>query len=116
MKDLKLLVKDYAVSYAFLQKFRNLSRQALTGNVKPVAKNALTILINISKHPDVLGLLAEDDAFLETLLARVTVSQLPYPPRYPTARSFVPLTSQYTLINGYHRTPKSQTRTPSPCS
>lgn len=44
--------------------------------VKPVAKNALTILINISNDSDVLGLLAEDDAFLETLLARVTVCQL----------------------------------------
>lgn len=50
MKDLKLLVKDYP----------------------PIAKNALTILINISKDPDVLALLAEDDAFLETLLVRVT--------------------------------------------
>lgn len=51
VKDLKLLVKDYA----------------------PIAKNALTILINTSKDPDVLALLAEDDAFLETLLVRVTV-------------------------------------------
>ena len=49
--------------------------QALTRSVKPIAKNALTILINISKDPDVLALLAEDDAFLETLLVRVTVCQ-----------------------------------------
>ncbi|KAF6235096.1 hypothetical protein HO173_006723 [Letharia columbiana] len=55
VKDLKLLVKDYAA----------------------IAKNALTILINISKDPDVLGLLAEDDAFLETLLVRVTNSKEP---------------------------------------
>ncbi|KAM0805992.1 hypothetical protein BDR22DRAFT_906741 [Usnea florida] len=50
VKDLKLLVKDYA----------------------PIAKDALIILINISNDLDVLGLLAEDDAFLETLLARIT--------------------------------------------
>ena len=45
-------------------------------SVKPIAKNALTILINISNDSDVLGLLAEDDAFLETLLARVTVCHI----------------------------------------
>lgn len=45
-------------------------------SMKPIAKNALTILINISKDPDVLALLAEDDAFLETLLVRITVCQL----------------------------------------
>lgn len=51
VKDLKLLVKDYA----------------------PIAKNALTILINLSHDRDVLQNLANDDAFLETLIARVTV-------------------------------------------
>ena len=56
-------------------------QQALTKSDKPIAKNALTILINISTDPDVLGLLAEDDAFLETLLVRVTVCQLA-PPFY----------------------------------
>ncbi|CAD6565203.1 MAG: hypothetical protein ASARMPRED_006509 [Alectoria sarmentosa] len=56
VKDLKLLVKDYA---------------------KPIAKNALTILINISKDEEVLKLLAEDDAFLETLLGRMTNSNEP---------------------------------------
>lgn len=51
VKDLKVLVKDYA----------------------PIAKDALTILINISKDEDVLKLLAEDDVFVETLLVRITV-------------------------------------------
>ncbi|KAF2473407.1 DNA-binding protein-like protein HGH1 [Lindgomyces ingoldianus] len=50
IKGLKLLVKDYA----------------------PIAKNALTILINISHDSEVLKSLAKDDAFLETLLSRIT--------------------------------------------
>jgi hypothetical protein len=53
VKDLKLLVKDYA----------------------PIAKNALTILINISHDGEVLKLLAKDDTFLEALLLRITVCQ-----------------------------------------
>lgn len=55
VKDLKLLVKDYA----------------------PIAKNALTILINISSDLEVLKELAKDDALLETLLSRITVCQFP---------------------------------------
>lgn len=55
VKDLKLLVKDYA----------------------PIAKNALTILINISEDREVLTDLAKDDTFLETLLSRITVCQFP---------------------------------------
>lgn len=43
---------------------------------QPIAKNALTILINISSDLEVLKLLAEDDAFLETILGRITVCQL----------------------------------------
>ncbi|KAF1947816.1 DNA-binding protein-like protein HGH1 [Clathrospora elynae] len=50
VKDLKLLVKDYA----------------------PIARNALTILINISSDTEVLKCLAKDDALLETLLSRIT--------------------------------------------
>ncbi|KAF1983610.1 DUF383-domain-containing protein [Aulographum hederae CBS 113979] len=50
VKDLKLLVKDYP----------------------PIAKNALTILINISHDQEVLKSLATDDAYLESLLARIT--------------------------------------------
>jgi hypothetical protein len=53
VKDLKLLVKDYA----------------------PIAKNALTILINISSDAEVVKSLAKDDALLETLLSRITVCQ-----------------------------------------
>ena len=55
VKDLKLLVKDYP----------------------GIAKNALTILVNISEDAEVLKSLADDDAFLETLLKRVTVCQWP---------------------------------------
>lgn len=53
VKDLKLLIKDYA----------------------PIAKNAFTILINISSDAEVLKSLAQDDAWLEALLARITVCQ-----------------------------------------
>ncbi|MCJ1342896.1 hypothetical protein MMC31_001085 [Peltigera leucophlebia] len=50
VKDLKLLIRDYA----------------------PIAKNALTILINISSDAEILKSLAEDDAFLESVLLRIT--------------------------------------------
>jgi hypothetical protein len=52
VRDLKLLVRDYT----------------------PIAKNALTILINISSDQEVLANLAEDDAFIETLMVKITVS------------------------------------------
>ncbi|KAK0508654.1 hypothetical protein JMJ35_008930 [Cladonia borealis] len=55
VKDLKLLVRDYS----------------------PIANSALTILINISVDHDFLKLLAEDNAFLETLLGRVTSTKEP---------------------------------------
>ncbi|PVI07321.1 DNA-binding protein-like protein HGH1 [Periconia macrospinosa] len=55
VKDLKLIVKDYA----------------------PIAKNALTILINISDDAEVLQDIAKDDAFLETLLSRITNKKEP---------------------------------------
>ncbi|KAE8306890.1 hypothetical protein BDV41DRAFT_89212 [Aspergillus transmontanensis] len=50
VRDLKLLVRDYT----------------------PIAKNALTMLINLSADQDVLANLADDDAFLETLFTKVT--------------------------------------------
>ncbi|PGH22987.1 hypothetical protein AJ80_02902 [Polytolypa hystricis UAMH7299] len=50
IRDLKLLVRDYA----------------------PIAKNVLTMLVNLSGDEEVLKELAEDDAFLETLLTKVT--------------------------------------------
>ncbi|EEQ86104.2 DNA-binding protein HGH1 [Blastomyces dermatitidis ER-3] len=56
VRDLKLLVRDYA----------------------PIAKNALTILINLSGDEEVLKELAEDDAFLETLLGKVTNKKEPH--------------------------------------
>ncbi|PGG97299.1 hypothetical protein GX51_07394 [Blastomyces parvus] len=56
VRDLKLLVRDYA----------------------PIAKNALTILINLSADEEVLKELAEDDAFLETLLGKVTNKKEPH--------------------------------------
>ena len=43
--------------------------------LQPIAQNALTILINISSDKEVLKLLADDDAFLETMLLRMTVCQ-----------------------------------------
>ncbi|KAI9802939.1 MAG: hypothetical protein M1825_002170 [Sarcosagium campestre] len=49
IKDLKLLVRDYA----------------------PIAQNAVTILINLSDDKEVLKNLVSDDAFLESLLARI---------------------------------------------
>ncbi|KAL8968566.1 MAG: hypothetical protein Q9197_004808 [Variospora fuerteventurae] len=64
IKDLKLLVKDYAVP-------QWLTRE---NNRQPIAKNALTILINISTDPEILKSLSEDDAFLETIMARITVT------------------------------------------
>ncbi|EXJ80857.1 hypothetical protein A1O3_07143 [Capronia epimyces CBS 606.96] len=50
VQDLKLLVRDYP----------------------PIAKNVLTILINISGDAEILDNLATDDAFIETLLKKIT--------------------------------------------
>ncbi|KIX02530.1 uncharacterized protein Z518_08471 [Rhinocladiella mackenziei CBS 650.93] len=50
VQDLKLLVRDYP----------------------PIAKNALTILINVSHDAEILEDLASDDAFIETLLTKIT--------------------------------------------
>ncbi|KAL3482577.1 hypothetical protein BJX62DRAFT_221417 [Aspergillus germanicus] len=50
IRDLKLLVRDYT----------------------PIASNVLTILINLSADEEVLDNLVSDDAFLETLLLKVT--------------------------------------------
>lgn len=51
VKDLKLLIKDYP----------------------PIARNALTILVNISEDVEVLESIVNDNASLESLLRRVTV-------------------------------------------
>ncbi|KAG9673572.1 DUF383-domain-containing protein, partial [Aureobasidium melanogenum] len=50
IKDMKLLVRDYP----------------------PIAKNVLTILVNISSDEQILNSLAQDDQFLETLYSRIT--------------------------------------------
>lgn len=68
VKDLKLLVKDYG----------------------PIAKNALTMLVNISDDPEVLHDLATDDQLLESLLLRITVCQFTYP-----AWAFIPEATTY---------------------
>jgi len=52
---LKLLVRDYP----------------------PIAKNALTILVNISEDAEVLKSLVDDDEFVESLLRRVTDAKEP---------------------------------------
>lgn len=86
MKDLKLLVKDYAVSmeieFFFLVFFwfgiyvmtgKNLTRGCVRFH-QPIAKDALTILINLSaEDEEVLQNLVTDDGFLESVLARITV-------------------------------------------
>ena len=41
--------------------------------MQPIAKNALTMLVNLSSDDEILKNLAEDDAFLETLLSKVMV-------------------------------------------
>ncbi|OJD40287.1 dna-binding protein hgh1 [Diplodia corticola] len=55
IKDLKLLVKDYTA----------------------ISKNALTMLINLTDDDENRECLAKDDAFLESLLLRITSSKEP---------------------------------------
>lgn len=47
----------------------------LTASPQPVAKNALTMLINLTDDEENRENLAKDDAFLESLLLRITVCQ-----------------------------------------
>jgi hypothetical protein len=89
VRDLQLLVGDYRVgAYLFclylisgaichIPELRLADRSHGLAQ-QPIAKNALTILINLSTDVEVLEDLAGDNAFLETLLARVTVSPLPF--------------------------------------
>ncbi|KAI5288015.1 hypothetical protein KEM52_001339 [Ascosphaera acerosa] len=56
VRDLKLLVRDY----------------------EAISKNALLCLINLSGEKEVLKELAEDDKFLETLLAKLTSPKEPH--------------------------------------
>ncbi|KAI9760147.1 MAG: hypothetical protein M4579_001867 [Chaenotheca gracillima] len=55
IKDLKLLIRDYA----------------------PISQNALTILINLSDDKEILENLAKDDTMLESLLLRITNDKEP---------------------------------------
>jgi len=41
--------------------------------MKPIAKNVVTMLVNLSEDEEILTVLAQDDAFLETLMSRITV-------------------------------------------
>jgi hypothetical protein len=71
VRDLKLLVRDYMVSCAaWIAGIRLIRSQQ-------IAKNALTILINISTDREILECLVKDDQFLESLLVRLTVCQSP---------------------------------------
>lgn len=72
VKDLKLLVKDYSVC----TNAPSLISISLT-EIKPIARNVLTILINLSDDKEVLQNLAKDENLLESLLLRITVCQLP---------------------------------------
>lgn len=51
IRDLKLLIKDY----------------------DDIAKNALTILINLSEDEEIYDVLISDDEFMEAVLKRITV-------------------------------------------
>ncbi|CAI7661403.1 unnamed protein product [Penicillium pancosmium] len=62
VRDLKLLALDYT----------------------PIAKNALTILINLSSDEEVLKVLAEDDEFIETLLFKLTSIKEPNADEFAT--------------------------------
>ncbi|KAJ5600578.1 hypothetical protein N7450_001645 [Penicillium hetheringtonii] len=62
VRDLKLLARDYT----------------------PIAKNALTILINLSSDEEVLKCLAEDDDFIETLLFKLTSVKEPNADEFAT--------------------------------
>lgn len=75
VKDLKLLVKDYPVWYCLTTPDLEIFDPNIICFSQAIAKNALTILINISADAEILKTLAEDDAFLESLLLRVTVCQ-----------------------------------------
>ncbi|GAB7355559.1 hypothetical protein MBLNU459_g6033t1 [Dothideomycetes sp. NU459] len=86
--DLKLLVKDY----------------------KPIAKNALTILINISEDQEILNELAPDDGFVEELLSRITN------PKEPNADEIAMLLANLTKSDHMTRLLTLERATPKPLS
>ena len=72
IKDLKLLIKDYPVCVAvhFLSTGISLTQ---CPPFQPIASSALTILINLTANDaSILASLAEDDAFLTSLLVRLS--------------------------------------------
>ena len=73
---------------------------------KPIAKNAITILINLSADEEVLASLAEDDTFIETLLVKLTVSYRADAAIHREADN---------LLTRARRTSKSQMQMMSPC-
>lgn len=48
-------------------------------SMQPISRNALTILINLSEDPEVLQNVANDEAFQESLMLKITVGVLPGP-------------------------------------
>ncbi|KAF2086683.1 DUF383-domain-containing protein [Saccharata proteae CBS 121410] len=84
IKDLKLLVKDY----------------------NPIAKNALTMLINLSDDEEVRELLAKDDVFLESLLLRITS------PKAPTANEVAMLLANLGKSDSLQRLLKLEREVP----
>lgn len=58
-------------AYLFDQRLRE--AKANYDGSQLIAENALTILINLSHDDEVLGNLAQDDVFLETLLKKISV-------------------------------------------
>jgi hypothetical protein len=75
IRDLKLLTRDYS----------------------PIAKNALTILINLSCDSEVLKCVAEDDAFLDTIFMKLTNS------KEPNANEFAMLLANIAKSDSFKR-------------
>jgi hypothetical protein len=107
---LKLLVRDYKVCFVSLD---DQEREGLIkyGMIQQIAKDALTILINLSTDREILQNLASDKEFMQTLLGRVTVCL--FPPTSP------PLLFSHLNLQTHeprNRIPKKQTQTKSRCS
>jgi hypothetical protein len=70
--------------------------------IQPIAKNALSILINLTSHDDeILHHLAEDDVFVQDLLKKLAVCRL-------ASTEILSFAKQY-------RTPKTKMSTILPC-
>jgi len=84
IKDLKLLVKDHPVGGPPRSHKRRVHSVAKSlprvAFPQSIAKNAVTILVNLSADPEVLEALATDDAFVESVLTRLLVRARPLRP------------------------------------